>query len=442
MNRTLYRAVAGMCTALALAACGSEPTQPAAAGILVAAGDGQTGTASYPLADSIVVTITDASGAPAQGVPVGFTASGQGVAAPAVDTTDVNGRATTSWTLDLGPGAQSLQITAPGYDSASVAATATAFDADQISSGTTPFACAVASGTAYCWQVDSTPRAVAGGPYSEIAVGGDAACAVDQGGAPYCWDLWQGSTPAVVAGAPALHSLTMSLKRGPGWTSCGLAADGSAWCWGDVPLSAGMTTSSSAIEAAPGFHFAELTAGDDVLCGIDSAGAGYCWGRNRTNSLGLGTAATEAYYGTPQPLDSPLKFSRIANSGFGGCATAADGNSYCWGDSNGEPAGDGSSVRLLPGVNGAQYSMAFETTTLLSNSRPWWWGLQPNGDLGSNPLQVLASAEPSDAALSFASFSGTYYPCGLTAERIAYCWTYSGSPGIDGHWTIHAVAAP
>ena len=424
-----------------VAACSDGPSQPSRAPLAIAGGAGQSGTATYPLADSIAVRVTDDAGAPVPGVAVTFVAGSGGATSPVVDTTGADGMAYTQWTLGLATGSQSLQISASGFDPASAHATATAFTAGRIGSGAGPTACALSGGTAYCWSSGATPTAIAGGPYSEIAVGGEYACALTASGTPWCWSVRDSTTPAAVAGAPALHALTMASMVN-GEAACALATDGAAWCWGEVPLAGGIVQTAAAVDAAPGSHFAVIGVGQDVLCGVDSPGVGYCWGTNRTNSLGLGAAAADSYYGAPQPLATTVHFSTIANSGYGGCATGTDGNTYCWGDSNGEPGGDYTTVRQFPGLRAVSYSMGFQTSTVLAGGHGAWWGTAPSQDLGSEPLATVSAANLDDSGIALTSFSGTSYPCGVATNGMAYCWSYGGVPGADGHWTVHAIPAP
>ncbi len=77
--------------------------------LVIASGDGQSGTAGETLSDPLVVRAEDAAGAPVEGVQVTFeAAAGDGSADPAAAETDADGLAQSSWTLGDGSGVQLL----------------------------------------------------------------------------------------------------------------------------------------------------------------------------------------------------------------------------------------------------------------------------------------------------------------------------------------------
>jgi hypothetical protein len=99
-----------------------QPTIQFVAGELVSltlvSGNGQTGTVGEPLSDSLVVEATDALGNPVIGVPVTWTPDeGDGSADPPTSLTQLNGQATTSWTLGPDAGEQGLTASADGLAS-------------------------------------------------------------------------------------------------------------------------------------------------------------------------------------------------------------------------------------------------------------------------------------------------------------------------------------
>jgi hypothetical protein len=86
------------------------PTQ-----IVWVSGDGQRGAANAPLADSLVVRVTDSFSNPVPGVTVTFTPAPQnGSASPTQAITDANGLAATQWTIASASVAQFLTASMPG----------------------------------------------------------------------------------------------------------------------------------------------------------------------------------------------------------------------------------------------------------------------------------------------------------------------------------------
>ena len=193
-------------------------------------------------------------------------------------------------------------------------------------------ACAIASGKAYCWGLNSggqlgdgstvtravpvasgTSGAMFGKTVTSLSAGGDGAsattCAVASGKA-YCWGgngygqlgdntLISKSSPVAVNTAGVLAGLTASTVSTGYYHSCitagTTAGPAHAYCWGQgidgqlgnasladskVPVSAGLDT-----ESVTG-----IATGRNHSCAIAAAGA-VCWGLNISGQLGTGTTA-------------------------------------------------------------------------------------------------------------------------------------------------------
>jgi hypothetical protein len=94
-------------------------------GVTVISGDGQSGPPSTALASPIVVRLADSYGNPVLSAAVIFAVtSGGGVASPATASTDSTGTASTTWTLGVQNGAQTLEAQVTGVPAAVVHATA------------------------------------------------------------------------------------------------------------------------------------------------------------------------------------------------------------------------------------------------------------------------------------------------------------------------------
>ena len=110
-------------------ASGSTGAAPTIAKVF---GDAQTGPVSQPLAQPLVVLVTDAGDTPIAGVPIQWTVTaGNGALSATTTTTDVTGRASVTWTLGPAAGTDNnvVQATAAGLNGSPITFTASASDA-------------------------------------------------------------------------------------------------------------------------------------------------------------------------------------------------------------------------------------------------------------------------------------------------------------------------
>ncbi len=147
-----------------------------------------------------------------------------------------------------------------------------------------------------------SPVAVTGGLTFGSLVAGYHTCGLTGNGTAYCWgdnsygELGDGtktdqSSPVAVVGGLLFATLTAS-----GSHTCGLTGSGAAYCWGvnsgsyDAgALGDGTTTDQSSPRAVTGgLTFTSLTSGFHHTCGLTANGTAYCWGDNT-----LGNLATE-----------------------------------------------------------------------------------------------------------------------------------------------------
>lgn len=246
-----------------------------------------------------------------------------------------------------------------------------------------------ADGGAECWgsnyhgQVGNggepsevrTPVSVSGDlTFSSLAAGGVHTCGADEQGTAHCWG-WNGYgqlgigdtegldderlTPQEVIGGLSFVSLALG-----DYHSCGVRADGTAYCWGGDgfgQLGSGGTTpdlcrdaqggespcSLSPQEVSGGLSFERLAGGGWHTCGIVEGGAVYCWGLNDRGQLGIGVRSEPVL--EPRRIVSELTFASLA-AGFGHtCGITTEDTAYCWGQNNYGQLGDGTLVdRPIP----------------------------------------------------------------------------------------------
>lgn len=161
--------------------------------------------------------------------------------------------------------------------------------------------------------------------------------------------------PTAVVGGYAFVQLA-----GGGYHTCGLIEDGTAYCWGGNvhgQLGVGATTGeftcnminpcSEPLPVSGGIRFSSLSAGYDHTCGIALDGTTYCWGRNGGR---LGDATTENR-AAPVPVSGGLAFVSVQAGVGQTCGMAGDGRAYCWGENNNTSLGVGggsSDLFLVP----------------------------------------------------------------------------------------------
>jgi len=125
--------------------------------------------------------------------------------------------------------------------------------------------------------------------------------------------------------------------------TCGLTADGEAFCWGWNVGAETWATEPTAI--APGLAFTQISGGERHVCGITTDGRAYCWGTNDRGQLGDGTTEHRA---APVLADTPARFAAISAGGRHTCALTDNGEAYCWGDNR---AGEvGLTMDPIPGT--------------------------------------------------------------------------------------------
>jgi alpha-tubulin suppressor-like RCC1 family protein len=186
---------------------------------------------------------------------------------------------------------------------------------------------------------NNVPTPVPGGAtFAKIFVGSFQACGLAADGTASCWGaagrLGDGTnvnslSPVLVVGGLKFATLAV------GWNgACGLTQAGATWCWGTAnsgsSLGDGATlTSYSPVPVAAGHQFTRITGGTGFqTCGIKANGEAWCWGRGSEGQLGDGSVANRP---TPVKVATTVKFIAITAGGSHTCALAEDHTAWCWG---------------------------------------------------------------------------------------------------------------
>jgi len=226
---------------------------------------------------------------------------------------------------------------------------------------TTKHTCTMEASTIYCWgrnydhEIDSsanTPelsKVTIGSSYIDVAAGVAHTCALQSGGAAWCWgfnnvgclgtnDTNGRSSPTQVTanGQPAFDRILAGK-----YTSCGLVnATGEAWCWGnnaEGELGDMTTVDQQAPTHLPG-AWKELGLGGFFTCGIHTDGTLWCSGSNNYGQLGQGTITVPS--SKFLQVGTAADWQHIGAGEFHVCAIKSDGSLWCWGRNDDGELGD------------------------------------------------------------------------------------------------------
>jgi alpha-tubulin suppressor-like RCC1 family protein len=185
--------------------------------------------------------------------------------------------------------------------------------------------------------------------FTELAAGRYHTCGLDAQGQAWCWGRGFGTKPSMITGAPApFASISASDHK-----TCALTSEGVAFCWGifrigpsDMFVTLMTPTLGGTWQASSDtIHLTSMTTGEEHICGLTPAHAAYCWGVGWDGQLGI----SRGLFGKlgkqggndPLPVEGKLQFV-VLSAGFAHtCGVANDGRAYCWGANKLGQLGDG-----------------------------------------------------------------------------------------------------
>lgn len=290
------------------------------------------------------------------------------------------------------------------------------------------YSCGLYNGAAYCWGRNdygqlgngsaagsTSPVPVSGGlSFATISAGLYHTCGLTTAGAAYCWgrnDYGQlgnatqtsgpTSAPVAVAGGHIFSAIGAEEL-----TTCALATDGTAWCWGnayDGRLGNGSSdqtnTPVQAVSAADTF-FVSLTVGIHHTCGVGLDHTGYCWGSGNSGELGNGVIGAA---GGPTPI---------------------------------------SGTKFLSLSAGAYYTCGITTSDGSTPSGTSCWGANPDGRLGDGTtIDHSVPASVNTNVVFTAISAGGAQACGVGTDQRVYCWGGNSNGGV-GNGTTTNVTTP
>jgi alpha-tubulin suppressor-like RCC1 family protein len=288
----------------------------------------------------------------------------------------------------------------------------------------------------YCWGKNETGEL--GGPASSTICSD-----------PFLGDLPCTGTPQRVINAPALRSLSGSLVH-----TCGLAEDGTAWCWGlhgflgdgssaeSAPGSgpcwvqpgSGLTCRASAAQVVGPARFTALHVSieNSGTCAVAEDGTAWCWTLGGPASMGIGTNKV------PTALPTALQFERMLIQGLFGCGLVG-GEAWCWGSNWYGTLGTGTTSETgsptpVRAIGGHSYTELAATLSsmcgLRSDGAAVCWGHLPSLH-GHQTYRYGGTPTPAGGPAFVSIYGGGNHHCGLTAAGVAWCWG-SNSSGFLG----------
>jgi len=326
-------------------------------------------------------------------------------------------------------------------------ATAATATATAIGLGAEISCATLGDGSASCWGTGAPPRATALNA-QRIVSGAAHACGLLGSGGVMCWganasgQVGNGAASREPVGRPVRVTTDQqfsSVVAGAAHT-CGLARDGSAWCWGengDGQLGNNSTRDQPApVAVARGFTYLQLAAGEKHTCAVASDGKAYCWGDGFSDQLGLGAQEQRR---TPDAVSGIREaLTTIAAGRYGNCALGADGGTYCWGQGfTSTPRQIATELRFAQVTVGDGFACG-----LTAAGAAWCWGRNTRGQLGDGgERNQAAPVRVAGGAVFAALAAGNAHACGVTRAGQTLCWG-ENAKGQVGTGAAEPVRSP
>ncbi len=234
-------------------------------------------------------------------------------------------------------------------------------------------------GVTYCWGLDDdgqlggdslsvpcgevgeggqpcrrTPVRVGGeGTFTRLAAGRSHTCGLDAQGRAWCWGRGFGIGPSMIVTITGAHPQFASISANDHKT-CALTSEGATLCWGVFRMGSSDLFAALTIPTPGGtwqasgdsaLHFTSVTTGEEHICGLTSARAAYCWGDGWEGQLGI----SRGLFGRlgrqdsndPLSVEGNVQFAVLSAGSVYTCGVSSDGRAYCWGENKLGQLGDG-----------------------------------------------------------------------------------------------------
>ncbi len=295
-------------------------------------------------------------------------------------------------------------------------------------------------------------------------------CGIRTAGTAWCWGLaangrlGDNDTSTNQPRPVQVHSDVSST----GWTdwigistgtshTCGVRANGTAWCWG-APTNGRLGNFDSSttqprpvqvhsdVSSTGWTDWISISAGDAHTCGVRTNGTAWCWGQGTNGKLGYNSTTAAA---RPVQVHSDVSSTGwtdwigISTGTSHTCGVRANGTAWCWGaPTNGRLGNFDSSttqprpVQVHSDVSSTGWTDWISisagdahTCGVRTNGTAWCWGQGTNGKLGYNsttsaarPVQVKTDAGATGWTDWVFVETGISHSCGVRANGTAWCW--------------------
>jgi alpha-tubulin suppressor-like RCC1 family protein len=273
---------------------------------------------------------------------------------------------------------------------------------------------------------------------SSISAGDSLGCGLAGDGTAYCWGddrFGQLGTGGLSAGdAPQRVTVaggSFTTVSAGGRHACGIAG-GTAYCWGEDSLGqlgdARRINSTTPIPVVTDESFTSITAGLRHTCALNSDGAASCWGNNESGQLGIGGVGGDT--DVPASVAGGHTYLSVAAGDSSTCGLRADGAVLCWGANTHGQLGRGSSGGAFGTPALVAGGSSFTSVTvgagfacaIGADGDTYCWGRNSYGQLGSAGGNA-STPRAVNGGLTLTSLSaGSRHTCGVTAAGAVYCW--------------------